>query len=43
MGKKAANVISDSESDNDNESLHSSIRIDEKEILSLRSKSKSTS
>ncbi len=32
VGKKATNVISDSESDNDNESLYSSI-IDDKEIL----------
>ena len=32
VGKKAANVISDSESDNDNELLYSSI-IDDKEIL----------
>jgi hypothetical protein len=32
MRKKVANVISDSESDNDNESLYSSI-IDDKEIL----------
>ncbi len=33
VGKNAANVISDSESDNDNEPLYSSI-IDDKEILS---------
>jgi hypothetical protein len=35
VGKKAANVISNSKSDNDNESLYSSV-IDDKEILDCR-------